>query len=292
MKLSRSTRELVVFLLASFAGAWLVASPLWITGFRRSSASAEAPWLAMVCLFGMMLVPACVALALTVRRSGWRSVPRLLSLVPVGSSRRSFVVSCVAALAVFVSVAVVGLLVAWSLGLYSASWPASWLPFLLLVPSAVLSLPLYVGEELGWQGYMLPRLLRRFGTVGGIALGGALWGLWHLPMTLLGGSYPGHSLFVAVPSAVVSAVGAGAVIAMIRLRTTSVWPAVVAHLGLNEFALPLPHLLASPSHTPDPLLAGPLSVTTWPVLALAVLLLAATNARGSARTSSSVQVPS
>jgi membrane protease YdiL (CAAX protease family) len=245
----------------------------------------------MLCLFGMMLVPALVALVLTVRRHGWRSVPRLLSLLPVGSPRRSFALQCAACLLVFVAVAVVGLLVAWSLGLYQASWPSTWLPFLLLVPSAVVSLPLYLGEELGWQGYMLPRLLR-FGTARGIALGGVLWGLWHLPMTLLGGSYPGHPLWVAVPSAVVSAVGAGAVIALIRLRTTSVWPAVLAHLGLNEFALVLPYLLAAPSFVPDPLLAGPIGVTAWPVLGLAVLILAATYARGGARSSSAVRVPS
>jgi uncharacterized protein len=291
MTISRSTRELLVFLVASFAGAWVMAAPLWITGFRRSSAAEGASPLAMLCLFGMMLVPALVALVLTVRRHGWRSVPRLLSLLPVGSPRRSFALQCAACLLVFVAVAVVGLLVAWSLGLYQASWPSTWLPFLLLVPSAVVSLPLYLGEELGWQGYMLPRLLR-FGTARGIALGGVLWGLWHLPMTLLGGSYPGHPLWVAVPSAVVSAVGAGAVIALIRLRTTSVWPAVLAHLGLNEFALVLPYLLATPSFVPDPLLAGPISVTAWPVLGLAVLILAATYARGGARSSSAVRVPS
>lgn len=233
--------------------------------------------LVAVCLFAMMLVPATVAIALTARRHRWRDVSRMLSL-KLRRPRRRALVQSVLAVGVFVAIGGAGLVVATAAGVYHPAWPHGWVPVLLLFVSAVLSLPLYLGEEIGWQGYMLPRLLR-FGTARGIASGGVLWGLWHLPMTALGGSYPGHSPAVAIPAAVVSAVGIGAVIALIRLRTDSVWPAVAAHLGLNEFALPLTRFFAEPGHVPDPLFAGPLSITTWPVLAAAVILLAFTTTR-------------
>ena len=40
-----------------------------------------------------------------------------------------------------------------------------------------------VGEEIGWRGYMMPRLKERFSLFTGRLLGGILWGVWHwLPM--------------------------------------------------------------------------------------------------------------
>lgn len=46
------------------------------------------------------------------------------------------------------------------------------------------------GEELGWRGFLWHRL-RPYGFGGKILLG-IIWGLWHVPIILLGFNFPGH----------------------------------------------------------------------------------------------------
>ncbi|MCR4897180.1 MAG: CPBP family intramembrane metalloprotease, partial [Lachnospiraceae bacterium] len=51
------------------------------------------------------------------------------------------------------------------------------------------------GEEGGWRGYMMPKLLRLMGRTPALILGGVIWGLWHAPLTAIGHNfgtdYPG-----------------------------------------------------------------------------------------------------
>lgn len=45
--------------------------------------------------------------------------------------------------------------------------------------------PVGVFEELGWTGFVIPRLRLRFGVLGTGAIVGFLWGTWHIPVILL-----------------------------------------------------------------------------------------------------------
>ncbi len=47
---------------------------------------------------------------------------------------------------------------------------------------------LIVGEELGWRGYALPRLLAKRSTLAASLILGVLWGAWHLPTFFVAGA--------------------------------------------------------------------------------------------------------
>lgn len=55
-----------------------------------------------------------------------------------------------------------------------------------------------LGEEFGWRGYLLPKLLP-LGEVKALLLSGFIWGLWHLPfIILLGFGYGDNSFLGAI----------------------------------------------------------------------------------------------
>ena len=49
------------------------------------------------------------------------------------------------------------------------------------------------GEELGWRGYLLPKLIP-LGKFRAYLLVGLFWGLWHAPLVVAGFNYPGHPI--------------------------------------------------------------------------------------------------
>jgi membrane protease YdiL (CAAX protease family) len=84
------------------------------------------------------------------------------------------------------------------------------------------------GEEIGWRGYMLTRLIAA-GVPAPIFVSGFVWALWHTPLILSGqyasSSHPALSALLFV----VSVVSVGYVFAWLRLSSGSVWPCVWAH---------------------------------------------------------------
>jgi membrane protease YdiL (CAAX protease family) len=53
------------------------------------------------------------------------------------------------------------------------------------------------GEEFGWRGYLLPKLMP-LGKGRAYLLLGVIWGLWHAPLILVGFNYPGYPVLGVV----------------------------------------------------------------------------------------------
>ena len=89
------------------------------------------------------------------------------------------------------------------------------------------------GEEIGWRGYMLTRLIDA-GVPRPVLVSGLLWGLWHVPGTLTGVYATGPSPLISAVLLMVTITSLGYVIGRMRLETGSVWPAIVVHAAWNS----------------------------------------------------------
>lgn len=171
---------LAVFVLLTFALTWTV----WIVPavFLGPGNGGLFGLGGPVFLLGVF-APGVVAIALTAYFEGRAGVARLLARIgrwQVGARLYLFAIGYLATtklLAALIHRVAVG------------AWPAFGDTSLPLILGGILvSTWVQAGEEVGWRGYLLPRLATHLGLGVASVLLGVVWALWHLPLFFLQGS--------------------------------------------------------------------------------------------------------
>ena len=214
----------------------LVAGPLW----ARSHAAHRDATFDFVCLAALTWAPALSALiARGVLREGLADVSFAWPRARLGASLAT-------TFGVPLAVGLISYGAAWGIGLApfsppaTAPWPGA-APALrfgaLLATDFVRDLPrwglLALGEEIGWRGYLLPRLIQS-GLPRPVLLSALVWGAWHVPSILWGGYPAGPNRPVSALIIFVTLGAFGFVLARQRLESGSIWPPTLAHATWNS----------------------------------------------------------
>jgi CAAX protease family protein len=91
------------------------------------------------------------------------------------------------------------------------------------------------GEEIGWRGFLVPELARGMGFTKLALISGAIWTVWHFPMMFFGSYHGAGSIWYSLAVFIPSVMGAGLILAWLRLASGSVWVAVLFHGFWNYF---------------------------------------------------------
>jgi membrane protease YdiL (CAAX protease family) len=99
-----------------------------------------------------------------------------------------------------------------------------------LMPQLLVIFLIAIGEEYGWRGYLLPRLLKKYSVFHSSLILGLIWGLWHFPAYLIGTGVPDQMSF---PIFLIWVVLGTLFISWIYYCTRSVLTSILAHMGAN-----------------------------------------------------------
>lgn len=104
--------------------------------------------------------------------------------------------------------------------------------------SVIIFFPAF-GEEWGWHGYMMPKLLTLMPKPAAIVVGGVIWGLWHALLTVAGHNfgidYSGYP-FVGILVMCLFCVMMNCFLTLVTEKTRSIYPASFIHMITNNMS--------------------------------------------------------
>jgi membrane protease YdiL (CAAX protease family) len=101
--------------------------------------------------------------------------------------------------------------------------------------TTITSMARALGEEIGWRGFLTPRLTAAFGFAIASVLTGLVWAAWHTPVMWLSGYNGGGDRVWETAAFVINVVSISGVFAWLRLKSGSLWPATTLHAAHNVF---------------------------------------------------------
>ena len=103
----------------------------------------------------------------------------------------------------------------------------------LMVSAVFTSVLTAMGEEIGWRGFLLPKMDLIMSRKKVIILCGFIWAVWHYPLMIAGLYQSGTPFWYQLPIFTIEIILITSVMTYFRFRSDSVWPAIILHASHN-----------------------------------------------------------
>jgi membrane protease YdiL (CAAX protease family) len=224
-------RHVICFVLLAYGAAWALWLPL-IPAINDAMRNGRTPenFAATPAVVLGMYAPALAAVVMRVliSKEGLRK-----ALGPLPSTGTAAAAVLLPVALVFI---VVSIVTATHLGDATFGRPLPSLLATLTFVGVPIGTLLAFGEEFGWRGYLLPKLLP-LGEVKAALIIGLIWGLWHLPVLIVGLNYPDQPILPMIAVFLVSTT----LLSLLHTRFyvasgASLLAVALLHGSLNTFA--------------------------------------------------------
>lgn len=109
-------------------------------------------------------------------------------------------------------------------------------PIAMIISGTIASFAAF-GEEAGWRGYMMPKMIKLWGVKKAVLFGGIIWGIWHWPLTYMGHNfgrdYFGYP-FTGFAAMCIMCIFMGIILTFVTYKSDSIWPAAFLHAVNNS----------------------------------------------------------
>lgn len=264
-------KRLLIYLGFSFGMAWLIFFVFIFTGHTWTGSSPE-----MLSLVSLGMLAPAIAHVITrkVTNEGFRLTGEKSMMLGIDLKGKKWIFFL---LAMFLPVvySTLGDVIVWLFcpEAFGEAEVSSFVviiyPLIMVVSGVVLSFAAF-GEEFGWRGYMMPKLIELVGMPKALIIGGIIWGLWHAPLTCVGHNfgmdYPGFP-YVGIIVMCLFCTVLGTILMYVTVKTNSVWPAAFMHAVNNS--MPSAILLFTRTDVEVPMWINTLS--NIPLILIAIL---------------------
>ena len=227
----RLLTDLLLFTAITFAITWLVVG-VYIWRPEEMTELFGPMRLGAPAFYVAVYAPSVTALLLTAIRYGRRGLTDLLaSVVRVRAAWKWIAISVFGFAGLWL---VVSLIEAAARGNLAAFDDTPWLVALPLVilGGHILTDPGALGEELGWRGFALPRLLLFLDARSAALFLGVVWAVWHLPAFYVGSL--SQSAYEFLPFVLrVTAYSVFMTWLFVNTRGSVLWAGIVPHMFFN-----------------------------------------------------------
>ena len=107
--------------------------------------------------------------------------------------------------------------------------------FHLVIYGTLFNIAFAAGEEIGWRGFLVPHLYNKVNFTATCLITGVIWSVWHFPLIISGVYLATMPMIPQLILLVVTVTAITFVFSWFRIKSGSVWAAIILHASHNLY---------------------------------------------------------